>query len=110
MSHDSNNIIPFPTGEKAWREAEPAIRRAFKQTGAPIDMEDFVCNRLKCVFLKYDKPFILNVRVPQDAAEVFTDSIDKLVSYFKEYTTALMGEITLREIEIYRLGRQKPNN
>lgn len=102
MSQD--NIIEFPAGnERGWRRLESIIRDIMVKTQSSEDMADYVCSQLKDVYFKYTKPCTLNVAVPagEDVVEAVNDVAEQVSRHFQKIVDSLMGEIVIREVDLY---------
>lgn len=55
-----------------------------------------------------DAPLRMDLAVPSDAVDVFTETTEKIIGHFQNLMNGMMVEIILREIELYRLRGDKP--
>ena len=112
-----SNVIEFPTRiVRNWIEFERVIRGILERSGATPEMMDEICGRMKESWKKFDiqisLPFQIPAGLPEWARRVIDDSYQKLTKSLADqihgYTSDLIHDRLLLEIELYNLRHEEP--
>ena len=111
-----SNVIEFPTrAVRDWIILERTFRGILERSGAPPEMMEEVCARMKEAIEKFNGQFKFALELPplpERLKKIIDDALQRatkeLADQVHEYTNQLIFDRLQLEVELYNLRHEEP--